>query len=169
MRVCFHFGFNKVFNCESCQNTLEPQSVFMPQGNYCETPKPTWNDQLTEFQFKLPYFLPSLSCYSVFAFLMASDTSHIEDLGHPNSICNSLLHRGSLFLYIHSFFVIYLKATSINTGCSNAILEISGVLKARRYFYERAVCLVEILEATHSHVSMRVLLSVPALIYSRPT
>lgn len=108
----FSLGFSKVLNCESCQNTLEPQSVFMPQGDYCKTPKPTWNDRLTEFQFKLPYFLPSLSCYSVFAFLMASDTSHIEDLGHSNSICNSLLHRGSLFIYLQ--LLCYLIESHLN-------------------------------------------------------
>jgi len=63
----------------------------------------------------------------------------------------------------------YLFESDPNTIHSNAILEISGILHTRQYLYETAGCLAEILEATHSHVSMPILLSVPALIYSRPT
>lgn len=69
----------------------------------------------------------------------------------------------------YSLLLSYLFGSHLNTVHSNAILYIYGVFKARQFLCKTVVCPVEILEARHTHLSMPVLLSVPALIYSRPT
>lgn len=92
------------------------------------------NYQLKGFQLTVPYFLPSLTYYRAFAFLvMSSNILYNVNFRHFSFSCTGV------HVFIHPLLHSYLKA---NSKCSNALFKTSEVLKSGQYLHEMVVCSV---------------------------